>query len=228
MLVGALGAAVLGCSAALPVDHGNAVGGLPMSFWPPPEPTLVWSEPAAPEAEELGRSAAEVEALLRARGYVDAQWYAVGARYAHGFAVTTRLERLRDDGDPAAPDARWSWRYPDAATLLWLEGAHEARLPGAGRYRVWLVAVTDLPIGPARVATPRSELTWMTERPGPPSAELPPERRAAPGYRMGAYVYEYRAAKADGLGAFVDAPPPGEPGAIAAAPRDLLHPRSPR
>ena len=204
LIVGALASAsALGCSAALPADHGTAVGGLSLSFWPPPEPTLVWSDAAAPEAEALGASAAKVEAALRAGGYVDTQWYAVGAQYAHGFAVTTRLEGVRDDGAAAPHDARWSWRYPEAATLLWLEGAREPRLPGVGRYRVLLVAVTDLPIGPTHLATPRSELTWMTERPAPPSSELTAERRAAPGYRVGTYVYEYQAEKADGLGAFV-------------------------
>ena len=195
----------VGCAQNLHLrPRGVVVGGPSLSFWPPPDSTWTWSgsTEAAP-GRFLGEAAAHVAAALRSAGYADKRWYAIGARYAHGFVVTTRLERVQDDGAPDEIRRRWSSSFPEAGNLLWLEGARQTRLPGAGRYRVLLVAFTDLPIGATNRAQRRSEQTWMAERPDAPSTELPPTRRVSSDYRVGVYVYEYQSDASDGEGAFV-------------------------
>ena len=205
----------VGCAEPLHlVVHGTLVGGPPLSYWPPPESTWTWSGRAeAAPSLFLGEAADRVAVALRSAGYADQHWYAVGARYAHGFVVTTRLERVQDDGAPEEDQRRWSSSFPEAGNLLWLEGARQTRLPGAGRYRVLLVAFTDLPIGATNRAQRRSERTWMAERPDAPSTELSPTHRVSPDYRVGVYVYEYEAGASDREGAFV--PYDGEPSARA-------------
>lgn len=195
----------VGCAEHLHLQtRGVVVGGPPLSFWPPPDSTWTWSGPAeAAPSRFLGEAADRVAVALRSAGYTDQRWYAVGARYAHGFVVTTRLERVLDDGAPEENGRRWSWRFPEASNLLWLEGARKTRLPDAGRYRVLLVAFTDLPIGATSRAPRRSEQTWMAERPDAPSTELPSTRRVSSDYRVGVYEYEYQSYASDTEGAFV-------------------------
>ncbi len=195
----------VGCAEQLHLRKRGAVGGgPPLSFWPPPEPTWTWSGGAEVAPDRLlGEAADGVAIALRSAGYADQQWYAVGARYAHGFAVTTRLERVQEDGAPAQERERWSSLFPEAANLLWLEGARETRLPAAGRYRTFLVAFTDLPIGATNRAQPWSEQTWMTERPDAQSTELHAPRRVSSDYRVGVYVYMYQSGASDSEGAFI-------------------------
>lgn len=197
----------VGCAEHLHLRvHGVVVGGPVLSFWPPPDSTWTWSGRAeAVPSRFLGEAADRVAVALRSAGYADQRWYAVGARYVHGFVVTTRLERVQDDGAPEEKGRRWSSRFPEASNLLWLEGARKMRLPGAGRYRVLLVAFTDLPIGATNRAQRRSEQTWMAERPDAPSTELPSMRRVSSDYRVGVYEYEYeyQSGASDSEGAFV-------------------------
>jgi len=195
----------VGCAQNLQLRPGGVVvGGPPLSYWPPPDSTWTWSgsTEVAP-SRLLGEAASQVAVALRSAGYADQRWYAIGARYAHGFVVTTRLERVQDDGAPGEMGTRWSSSFSEAGNLLWLEGARETRLPGRGRYRVLLVAFTDLPIGATNRAQRRSEQTWMAERPDAPSTELPPARRVSSDYRVGVYVYEYQSGASDREGAFV-------------------------
>jgi hypothetical protein len=194
----------LGCAAQLRMAERSAVAGGPnLLFWPPPEASSTWSGPPQASSEDsLGAAADRVAAALRAAGYGEARWYAIGARDGHGFAVTTRLEKVDAEGAPVG--RRWTTEYPDAANLFWLQGAREARLPGSGRYRVLLVAFTDLPIGPTNQAVPWSEETWMSER---PDAATPAEAaaRTPAGYRVGGYVYAYESD--DGAGRLLAADP---------------------
>jgi hypothetical protein len=195
----------VGCAEQFHLRKREAVGGgPPLSFWPPPDPTWTWSggAEAAPN-RLLGEAADGVAVALRSAGYADQHWYAVGARYAHGFAVTTRLERVQEDGAPEEERRRWSSLFPEASNLLWLEGARETWLPAAGRYRVLLVAFTDLPIGATNRAQPWSEQTWMTERPDAQPTELRATRRVSSDYRVGVYVYVYQSGASDSKGAFV-------------------------
>jgi hypothetical protein len=225
----------VGCAQNLHLHpRGVLVGGPPLSYWPPPGSTWTWrgSTEAAP-SRFLGEAADRVAATLRSTGYADQRWYAIGARYAHGFVVTTRLERVRDDGAPDEDRRRWSSSFPEAGNLLWLEGARQTPLPGAGRYRVLLVAFTDLPIGATNRAQRRSEQTWLAERPDAPSTELPATRRVSSDYRVGVYVYEYASGDPDGEGAFVphdeasSARPQGEAPALSMLLGAQRDPRAP-
>jgi len=114
--------------------------------------------------------------------------------YRHGFAATTRLEALYDDTTPKPPSERWSTLYPEAATLRWLTLARRVPLPHPGRYRVFLIAVTDLPLGSTAIAPVWDENTVM-DGPGVGADE---RSRVATGgstdlssYRLAVYVYQY-------------------------------------
>jgi len=120
-------------------------GRAPNAFWPPPQASRVTED--APLADEaLGETAERLERMLRGEGHLALRRYPIGARYEHGFVLTTRLERIHEDGSIVASSARWSDLYPAPANLRWLEGADALRLPGPGRYRALLVAFTDLPV----------------------------------------------------------------------------------
>lgn len=88
----------------------------------------------------------------------------------------------------------WSSLYPDAATLRWLTLARAMSLPNPGRYRVFLIAVTDLPLGPIGFAPVWNEDT-VTDGPGVSIGERSPAVSDGPrdlsAYRVGVYVYQY-------------------------------------
>lgn len=190
----ALLAATAGCAEQLHLLERGGAGAAPppFSFWPPPPASAVLSAaPASLAGVPVVKAAEHVAQALEAAGYTGARWYPIGAGCAHGFAVTTRLERIEDE-DRAAPSGRWATSYPDAAELRWLEEARTPTLPSAGRYRIFLIAYTDLPVGPSARAPRWKEETVMA---GPSAPPL--DLRAAPlvsrGYRLDAFVYEYRA-----------------------------------
>jgi hypothetical protein len=93
----------------------------------------------------------ELAIALRRRGYVQQRWFPVGAGFVHGFAVATRLEHVEREGDAPGVD-RWLPWEPEPANLFWLSGTTHVRLPQPGQYRVFLLAFTDLPLGPTRRA----------------------------------------------------------------------------
>ena len=162
-------------------------------FWPPPASTSLWT--TAPEVaaidEPVGEVAERIVRVLEQAGYGEQRVYPIGAHYEHGFAVTTRLERIRDDATAEALPERWTALYPDAANLLWLRDP-EPRFPRPGRYRVLLLAFTDLSIGGGNRAVHWNEETVMA---GPDlplaSARLPVARHVPPAYRIAVYIYEY-------------------------------------
>jgi len=201
--VSALALALLatGCAEHLVLLERN-VTGLPRTlFWPPPEATSVWaSGPAG--SPTFGEAAERIARTFQVAGYGDEGWYPIGVDYTHGFALTTRLERTSDDGAPKPRLERWSALYPEASTLPWLAWARETRLPSQGRYRVFFVAFTDLPIGPSKRAPRWNEETLLAS-PDMPPMSFPAARRASAGYRVGVYVYEYASDSPDGKGAFV-------------------------
>jgi hypothetical protein len=201
---GALGiVAALAAGCAEPVhllDRGGGGGTAPCSFWPPPPPTSTLTGDLAATAT-FGQAADRVATALRDAGYAEQQWYPVGAHYLHGFAVTTRLERIDEVGRPRSPSDRWSSLYPEASTLRWLERAHTMPLPLPGRYRVLLLAFTDLPIGETGRAAAWNQQTLMEAPDTPP--QLPALRRASSRFRLAFFVYEYERARGDAKGAFV-------------------------
>ncbi|HSO35923.1 MAG TPA: hypothetical protein VLT33_25525, partial [Labilithrix sp.] len=108
-----------GCAQPLqPFGRAAGGGGPPCAFWPPPPPTSTWmGELDAATGRSFGEAAGDLASMLREAGYDALQWYPIGARHDHGFAVTTRLERIDDDGTPRPPSERWSSLYPDAMSL---------------------------------------------------------------------------------------------------------------
>jgi hypothetical protein len=140
----------------------------------------------------LGEAATRVEDTLSRAGYADLRWFPIGVHYEHGFAVTTRVERVHPEGTPKPLRDRWLVSYPEAAGLLWLAGSTEPYLPVAGGYRVMLVAFTDLHIPIPGRPTRLDESTAM-EAPGQRAGPMPWQRHVPAGYRLGVYVYEYEA-----------------------------------
>jgi len=188
----------LGCAEQMQLLDRGPVGGVsPCSFWPPPPGSASWHlEPSrAAREESLGAVASELGSGLREGGYSEQRWYPIGAGNRHGFAVTTRLEQI--DGQ------RWSTLYPDAATLRWLEQARTPTLPGSGRYRVFLISFTDLPLGRTSNAPIWSEETLM-DWPNAESRHTFSDIEAAPrapiDYRFGVYEYEYEWDEVEGRG----------------------------
>ena len=174
-------------------------GRAPNAFWPPPQASRVTED--APLADEaLGEAAERLERMLRGAGHLALRRYPIGARYEHGFVLTTRLERIHEDGSIVASSARWSDLYPAPANLRWLEGADAPRLPGPGRYRALLVAFTDLPVVAKDRPSRWDSATLMESIDEPPP--LPASRRvpARAGYRVVSFVYEYQSTRADGIG----------------------------
>lgn len=167
----------------------------PYSYWPPAASSATWvARTGAHRQLPMNSVATELELGLRAAGYADQRWYPIGARHAHGFAVTTRLERVDLDWSADAAE-RWTPLYPEAANLKWLRLARTLPLLRSGRYRVLLIAYTDLPIGMSSIAPVWSEATIMD---GPGAREsFSADESGVParppiGYRFGIYEYEYR------------------------------------
>ena len=144
--------------------------------------------------EPMSSVASKLELSLRAAGYADQRWYPIGAGHEHGFAVTTRLERVDLYRTPNSAE-RWTPLFPEAANLKWLRLARTLPLLRSGRYRVLLIAYTDLPIGPSSIAPIWSEETIM-DGPGATESFSARESRVPPrlpiGYGLGIYEYEYQ------------------------------------
>jgi len=203
----ALGAlSTLGCATQRELIDRSASAGLsPCTFWPPPPSTsLAVSQAALPaQADGLNGVANRIASELRSAGYPEPRWYPIGLEYRHGFAATTRLEALNGDGTAKPEPERWSSLYPEAANLRWLTLARTMPLPLPGRYRVFLIAFTDLPIGANTFAPVWDENTVM-DGPGVRTAEHSAGMIASSahlsGYRLGVYVYQYELQKGQAQG----------------------------
>ena len=111
-----IGILLTGCAESL-VTHRRSIGSIPLTcFWPPPPSTSVWSSGPAdgtfPEEAAFGDLAHRLAGNLRDAGYGNGRWYMVGARYAHGFSVITRLERIDGEGRSKLAPERWASRFP--------------------------------------------------------------------------------------------------------------------
>ena len=185
-----------GCAEQLHLlDRGPTGGVSPCSFWPPPPSSATWivETSGTAEDESLSAVARRLELSLQGGGYSDQRWYPIGIGSNHGFAVTTRLEQVADNANRES-SGRWSSLYPDAANLRWLMQARTPVLPRPGRYRVFLVSYTDLPIGPTTSAPTWNEETvmeWPDAAPSSSSRESAVPQRPAAGYRFGIYEYAY-------------------------------------
>jgi len=82
--------------------------------------------------------------------------------------------------------------------------ARKVPLPHPGRYRVFLIAVTDLPLGSSAIAPIWNEDTVM-DGPGLENQKSSPSAmgpKDLSGYKLGVYVYEYERQEAQIQGEF--------------------------
>lgn len=202
-----VGLAQLACSEQLQLVDRRTTGGISTaSFWPPPASTDTWELDPSPGAT-LDEVASKLEQSLRGAGYTEQRWFPIGTEASHGFAVTTRLERLPESPTPRAFE-RWSSMYVDAANLRWLELAHTTPLPRPGHYRVLLLSYTDLPVTPSDIAPSWNEHTLMDWPSAPErrsAADCRLARRKTPHYRFGIFEYEYEYDELERRGQRVDA-----------------------
>jgi hypothetical protein len=202
LLLSALLAA--GCAEHLSLRDSDSAGwSTGYLFWPPP-PWTSSATLAPPEATSVGGVAEQLASVLQHAGYPLPSVYPIGAHWEHGFALTTRLEKIHDDGTPLQAD-RWSDRFRKPASLLWLSGSGEPRLPGPGHYRAWLIALTDLSASGFTTRPPRWDERTVMAGSGLPSDPFPVTRPVPPGARIVVYAYEYRADDLDGMGELVAA-----------------------
>jgi len=196
-----------GCSANASLTGARSPGARPQRcFWPPPPSTSLWVMPAGSSSggqtmAEVGNALADA---LRRRGYAEQRWFPIGLAFAHGFAVTTRLEHVATEAT-TAERGRWVSSYAEPANLFWLSGARSVPLPRAGKFRVFLVAFTDLPLALTTTAPVWTEDTVMAgpEIPEPLTAEDVPAGRHLKAGHLGVYSYVYGRALGDDHGQFV-------------------------
>lgn len=168
---------------------------LPVFALPAPSPSAQAIYPlelpsTAPPS--LGAAGRELERKLQAAGYDDLAYFASPG----GFALATRMERVRRDGSPYSGPDRWA---TDPRGLLSLSGpvtlaAIAAALvsPDPGTYRIFVFVVTDRPVVASSGAMSSEAARQLVVR---GAAALPGGFDAAPltsGYRATALIYEFK------------------------------------
>jgi hypothetical protein len=202
-----LASSLAGCAANQGLAASRSVGWSGNYFWPPPPGTWLWigKDEVPPKVESLGAAADHLATRLRETGYSQQRWFPIGLGFVHGFAVTTKVERIDDDGMHAQTQ-RWTSLHTDPANLRWLSSAKTVLLPQPGRYRAFLLAVTDLPIGRTVIAPVWTDNTVM-EGPGIPQdlseADVPRALRLSSDHKLGVYVYVYERHEGEDRGELV-------------------------
>jgi len=136
--------------------------------------------------------AARLSRALDDAGYRDARLIPVGLKYAHGFAIATRLEKVAAGGLPCSRGERWSPLYAEPPELRWLAFASSPELPSPGRYRALLVSFSDLPLV-SRNRPPIEDERTVMDGPDVPRDVPLPVRNPGPRYRLSLHVYEFEA-----------------------------------
>jgi hypothetical protein len=111
--------------------------------WRPPSPSAFYvmrDSDLQPPLKTFGDVAAQLEEMLRTRGYTEYAWYAV----PKGFALVTRLERMRDDASSDAPPRRWEPEITAMGIRDFSIASYVWRLTRSepGRYRVLVFVAT--------------------------------------------------------------------------------------
>jgi len=141
-----------------------------------------------------GRDLASVERqlkdVLEFAGYVEVGYFCV----PNGFALATRLERIKPDKTPYKGDPRWQ---PDKVPLLdFNRGVALGDLVRAlfradpGRYRMIIFYVTDQPVTPGETP-PTDSLRDLPSRGGDELPERLGDRPYSSAYRVRVLVYEF-------------------------------------
>ena len=168
--------------------------GLPTFTLSPPKPSAqmatlnnaLFRRPGA----TLETVSEQLLAALASAGYVEHGFFCVPG----GFAVATRLERIRDDKSPFPGDARWETGPNPLVDLR--NGFSLSRIidglinADPGRYRMLLFYVTDRAVRPTSQAASAS----IMDLPAGGRDELPDDFADfpySPAYRVRALVYEF-------------------------------------
>lgn len=165
---------------------------LPPFPWPPPKtsayhiiPHDVFVEAGVTAAPDLATVGSRIEAALDQAAYSERSYHSV----PNGFALATRIERIRADG---APDYERRWVIEDNTGTFSLLGYLEKILYGdPGRFRVIVFVVTDQPFsatGEALTASEARELTTTGLLSLPRSFR---EIEFGPNFRVVALIYEF-------------------------------------
>lgn len=138
----------------------------------------------------LGGVATRLTAALDRLGYVDYSFY----QTCGGFAVVTRVEQTRPDGEPLPANARWRPPSEGAADGAFTLSAYLRALLGAppGHYRVIVLRVSGEIMVPAeRGLTARAADSLLAS--GADRLDAPVARLAyTSGHAVSVLVYEYR------------------------------------
>jgi len=133
---------------------------LPEFPWPPPKASTSYVLPDKYLAayNTLGEASGAILSALEQSGYVERSFYRTEPG---GVALVTRLERINDDGSPAAE--RWPpGAEPDDTTRGLLEFLRGLFYVDPGHYRVIVFVFQDLPFSQSQaVVTAEQAHTWL-------------------------------------------------------------------
>ncbi|HXG79974.1 MAG TPA: hypothetical protein VNJ31_11650 [Methyloceanibacter sp.] len=161
---------------------------LPNFPWPPPKAsaTYVLPDQLLESYRTLGAAAGAILAALEQSGYVERSFYRTDPG---GIALVTRLERINDDGSPAAE--RWPpGAEPDITTRGLLEFLRGLFYVDPGHYRVIVFVFQDLPFSQSQdVVTAETAHAWLTSG----ANVLPADIAELPfaGAHVTALIYEF-------------------------------------
>lgn len=164
----------------------------PFLPWPPPSPSGMGDiTRAVRPSATLGDLAGQIRTRLEARGYDKLHHFAVPG----GFGITTEVERIEEDGRPAAN--RWQLGKLPARRGL-LQYISDLFSGAEGRFRLYAILVTDQDPAPANYKAEQMDIDrWKT------SGRLYLSRQMSAasvrrGTRVWLLVYEFRQNKSKG------------------------------
>ena len=122
----------------------QTISALPNFPWPPPGASAYYVLPQSlfGKQKTVGEETEAIVTALERNGYVERSFYSTPAG---GVALVTRLERINDDGSPAAAGDRWpngEFKNDPLNLVNFLLGLFYAE---PGRYRVIVFIVQDQP-----------------------------------------------------------------------------------
>jgi hypothetical protein len=134
---------------------------MPEFPWPPPAASASYVLPRGlfETPSTIGEVATRIISALEQRGYVERSFFRTEPG---GVALVTRLERMSEDGSPAADNERWPDNLQSPASLAnFLRGIFYV---DPGRYRVIVFVFQDQPFGQAeQQVTGDTARAWLRQ-----------------------------------------------------------------
>ncbi len=145
---------------ARPTSPQPPVEVLPSFPWPPPASSARYPFPQETFSRysTVGQVSDSILTALRTAGYVDYSFFQTGVG---GVALVTRLEKIGDDGSPAAGTERWSAGIDTkpAGFVDFVRGLFYAK---AGHYRVIVFIIQEASFTQSReTVTPQAAEDWL-------------------------------------------------------------------